>query len=363
METSVYVTTSSIGKGSGGGIVAYNEILALKSVSKLEAVIGRKVQGWKIFDIIPEAYAYSLDIPFLFDYFAANSSIWELDLNIIHFNGNPFNLTVQRLKNKYPSPKIFVTVPAHNLEVSIEEFNRLGVDYPFVHMTDPYLWDLYTRHIRMADIVICPSWLSAKYLEQKLKLKNEIAVIPHGCYLPERAEPIPEKFDVAYLGQFGPDKGLIYLIKAWSQLYLPDSTLILAGGNPDYGSQLIKLANGVGNYHLPGYVPDVSEIYNKCSVYIQPSVTEGFGIEVLEAMAHSRPVIVTEGCGACELIENGKEGFIVPIRNPEAIADIIRYFYDNPREIRRMGRNARLKAQSYSWSKIRKMYEEVYVER
>jgi glycosyltransferase involved in cell wall biosynthesis len=366
MKSSIYVTTASIGLGTGGGNVAYNEAKALSSATNLKAILGRSCKSpefEKVFTkILPEAYS-QWDLPFLFDYFTLEIfktfQIRLTETDLVHFNGNPFGLTAYELKGK---TKIFVTVPAHNLERSIEEFQNLGMSYPFIHMTDSYLWEIYIRHVRLADVVICPSEMSASYIKRKLNLTNRIVVIPHGCYLPEKTEPIPEKFDVAYLGQLGPDKGVIYLIQAWTELNLQDSTLILAGETPELAYQLINMAGGTGNYHLAGYVPDVSEIYNKCTVYVQPSVTEGFGIEVLEAMAHGRPVIVTEGAGAHEIVEDGKEGFIVPIRDPKAIATCIRYFRENPSEVEKFGKNARLKAEQYTWEKIRKMYEEIYIE-
>jgi glycosyltransferase involved in cell wall biosynthesis len=96
--------------------------------------------------------------------------------------------------------------------------------------------------------------------------------------------------------------------------------------------------------------------YDECSVYVQPSVTESFGIPVLEAMAHSRPVIVTNGAGVSELVEDGKEGFVVPIRSASAIAEKIQYFFENPQEIKRMGRNARAKAEKYTWARVENKY-------
>lgn len=370
MSQSVYITTASVGRGTGGGNVAYNEILSLNAVTDLEGIYAYNYQpeeksqlemeGLSLNKIIPEAYTYSLDVPFLWDYFMLKiAGDFLPKSNLIHINGNPFGLVVQSLK-KTMCPRIFVTVPAHNRKLSIEEFNKLGVDYPFIHIYDPYLWELYTRHIRLADVVICPSHYSADYLQDELDLTNQIKVIPHGCELP-KIESTPQKFDVAYIGQAGPDKGLLHLIKAWSKLNLPEETLILAGSNP----QIFRVymgGNVRGNYHLTGYVEDVSTVYDKCSVYVQPSVTEGFGIEVLEAMSHGRPVIATEGCGSSELIEDGKEGFVVPIRNPDLLGEKIRYFLNNPSEVKKMGANARQKAEQYTWEKIRKQYEGVYRE-
>jgi len=79
-------------------------------------------------------------------------------------------------------------------------------------------------------------------------------------------------------------------------------------------------------------------------------------------MAHGRPVIVAEGAGVHEIVEDGKEGFIVPIRDADSIAACIKQFRDSPEEVENMGANARRKAEQYTWEKIRKQYERLYLE-
>lgn len=334
MKTSVFVTTAQLGFDTGGGNVAYHEWKALTNVTEVQKCLSRE-------DLYPPKYNLP-DNPFFYDYLASNL-MRDTKVDIVMFNGNPFWLTTKALA----PAKTIVDVPAHDLELSMEEFQRLGIKYPFVHMTDPFLWELYTRHIKMADIVLCPSKLSANYITKKLALTNKVVVIPHGCELPQETKPLPENFTIAHVGVNGPDKGQIYLVKAWNSLNLQNAKILLAG----YGTE---------NWGGLGHIEDVNKIYEQCSVFVQPSVTEGFGIPVLEAMAHGRPVIVSEGCGSSELVENGKEGFIVPIRSPEALAEKVRYFYDRPDEVERMGQKARVTAMNYSWEKIGRQYEELY---
>lgn len=334
LKTSVFVTTANIGEGTGGGNVSYHEFVALKNVTKVQRCLSRE-------DLYPPKYSLP-DDPFLYDYLASNF-VRDIKADIVMFNGNPFWLTAKALA----PAKTIVDVPAHNLELSIEEFQRLGLKYPFVHMTDPFLWELYTRHIKMADIVLCPSKLSADYITKKLSLTNKVVVVPHGTEIPKEVPPFPETFTVAHVSVNGSDKGQIYLVRAWNSLNLPNAKILLAG----YGTE---------NWGGLGHVPDILKIYSASSVYVQPSVTEGFGIEVVEAMAQGRPVIVTEGCGACEAITDGKEGFVIPIRSVEAIAEKIHWFYDNPSNLKQMGINARKTAEKYSWKIISHQYEELY---
>jgi len=63
-------------------------------------------------------------------------------------------------------------------------------------------------------------------------------------------------------------------------------------------------------------------------------------------------VIISDMVGAKEIIRDGKEGFVVPARDSWALAEKIRYFYDNPDEVKSMGREARRTAEKYTWERF-----------
>lgn len=355
---SVYVTFDLLIPDTGAGKVALHEIESLKRVSNLRQVISR--------ENLTALIHYDFN-PFLADYFAADLLRGPVD--IAHLSCSPGNAIVNKLDVKPVTAgtgkvKVLVNMPAHDLKLSIEEHERLygPGSYPFKHNTDPYLWDLLTKHTRTrADVIITPSTRSAKWIKETLNPKGRIAVIPHGHNLPAKVEPIRENFVAGYLGVFGPDKGLIYLIMAWSHLNLRDAYLLFAGDCGQYVKPYIdSLSGGGGIFKLAGRVQNVSDFYNDISVYVHPAVTDGFGMEVPEAMAHGRPVIVTEGTGSSDCVEHEKEGFVVPIRDPKSIADCIQYFKDNPNQVKVMGERAREKAKKYSWEVIEKKYVKLY---
>ncbi len=347
MLTSLYCTADKIGMETGGGAVTNNELEALKSVSEVGLVL-----DWD--SIIPTRFQQP-DSPFLFDYFALEQ-IWDKHFDIAHFYSGTFTLTVKHLKER--GTKVSFTVPAHDKEISLAEFLKLGLAYPFAHIRDDNLYHIFCEGYRLADVVIAPSISSAEYL--RLQGCPNVIVIPHGMNQPRKVKPIPEKFDVGYLGVVGPDKGLIYLLQAWSKLNYPESRLTLAGSGTDTLEPFIRQVAAQGVFVLLGRIPDVADFYNSISVYIQPSVTEGFGLEIPEAMSYGRPVITTEGTGGKDCIEEGKTGFIVPIRDPEAIAEKIDFFKKNPDKLREMGQSAKIKARNYTWKKIRDKYARVF---
>ncbi len=345
---SLYCTADTIGTETGGGVVTYNELLALKEISSEVTVIEGK-------DIAPAKF-HQPESPFLDDHFTLEQ-IKDKHFDLAHFYSGCFSHTIRWLKSR--DVKVSYTVAAHDRKVSIEEFGRLGLEYPFHHIKDNDLWQIYSEGYRLADIVIAPSRRSAQVL--KSEGCQEVVVIPHGVNLPKKVEPIPERFDVGYLGAVGPDKGLIYLIQAWAMLNYSDSRLILAGSGTETLGPFIRQVADKANFVLLGRVASPSDLYNACSVYCQPSVTEGFGIGILEAMAHGRPVIASQGAGASDLVDDGVTGFVVPIRNPGAIAERINQLKALPSyELAEMGGKARRKARKFTWAKIRKRYAKLF---
>jgi glycosyltransferase involved in cell wall biosynthesis len=284
------------------------------------------------------------DSPYLWDYLAFNS-LEDENPAVSFFNGSPFGKTAKMLKDK--GSTIIVYYSGSNLETTIEEYNNQKVKYALTYMIDPFLWSLYVQHIKEADIIICTSNYIKDYLERKMGLTDKrFEIIPYGTTLPNSIPPYPNSFTVGNIGVYCPEKGQIYLLRAIKK-FVNAPNLIIAGFGTEYLGGL-------------GYIPDNNFVYSQSSIYVQPSVTEDFSFNALEAMANGRPVIVTEGSGVSEIVKNGKEGFIVPIRNPDAIEEKINYFIKEPDEIKRMGSNARKKAEAYSWNKIEDSYSKVF---
>lgn len=342
----LYCTADRIGIETGGGKVTAQELLALKERGGDVIAIGGEVLG-------------SHANPFATDDVAASKVTEVLQQHKVtyaHFYAGTFSKTVALLKAN--GVKVGYTAAAHDKEESISEFKRLGYDYPFTHMTDPKLWDQYVTGYRLADLIVCPSRRGVEIM-QSYGCTGKLAVIPHGVESPKERKPFPKNFAVGYLGQAGPDKGIPYLIRAWRQLNWSDARLLLAGNQIDTFLMHTR-RSGSGNIQLMGFVKSPSDLFNTCSVYVQPSVTEGFGIEILEAMAHGRPVIAAAGAGASEIVKEGVTGFVVPIRDVDAIADKVSWLREHPKEAEAMGAAGVERVKGLSWDKIRAAYVKVW---
>jgi glycosyltransferase involved in cell wall biosynthesis len=156
------------------------------------------------------------------------------------------------------------------------------------------------------------------------------------------------RFRVLFVGHVGQRKGVSYLLQGYESFRRPDSELHLVGSFVPGAAQVYDRFSALF-LHTP-HVPQAQlpDIYRAADVFVLPTLTEGMPLVVLEAMASGLPVIATPN-GPSDLIENGTDGFIVPIRNPQAIAEKLQVLYQDPELRATLGRRAREKALRFGW--------------
>ena len=322
----LYITCDRIGSQTGGGEVTKNELEALSKLGPVDIINPQPTQD-------PFQAEAGINIPDLGKY------------KLAHFYSGTFPVLTKKLKEK--GIKISYTAAAHDIKESQQEFKSYGVDYNLPHITDPILWEKYLSSYLNANMIICPSNHSANIMKD-FGAKN-VTVIPHGCHHGFKYA-YPKTFSVGYLGQIGPDKGVKYLVEAWSKLDYKDAVLTLAGSQSTHLIHMIR-HHKKGNYNILGYVKSLDEFFKSITVYVQPSVTEGFGIEVLEAMTFGRPVIASYGVGAADCLDNNCK--LVPKRDPDCIAKAIDWYKSNKWDYR----DELMKhASNYNWKNIKEIY-------
>jgi len=364
-NNSIFITNSGINPITGGGIVGMNCVDALKKVSTLQYILcGTKVPDDRCMDtptysINARDWGYEnwRTTPFFEDYMAFHLLHKEPKIDLVLTYGCPFGLTIEEIKREFSS-KVVCDLAPHIIEVTMEDHLKHLGTFDFPHLADDVLWGLYSRHLKFADEVVVHSKKSADYIMKKANILKEPRVIPHGCNIPENIPDLPETLIPGYFGAIGIDKGVSYLANAW--LNLPYDTKMIIGGREGAGFKVED--EFMNRFSVTGYVEKLEDFYKQISVYVQASITEGFGITPLEAMAYGRPVIVAEGVGMSELVTDGYDGFVVPIRDINALINKLSYFNDNPEEIKRMGKNARQTAKKYTWDIIKEKYVQLFKE-
>ncbi len=213
----------------------------------------------------------------------------------------------------------------------MEEFARWGQKFEGV----------YHKHITreeqeydQADVITVPSEFARRtYVEMGVS-GDKIRRVPLGADLSrfsQVAEPAADSFDVLFVGQASFRKGIPYLLEAFSKLRHPKKTLTIVGGvMPEIERHLQGKA--LENVEFVGAQPQprLKELMSRSHVMVLPSIEDGFGMVIGEAMACGCPVISSENCGGKELTDDGNEGFLVPIRDSNAITDRLERLAQDP---------------------------------
>ena len=238
------------------------------------------------------------------------------------------------------------------LELLREEYGYHGLKFVGHH---PVITKKELREYEEADYISIPSlfvkrtFLERGFPEERL-LHNPYGVDPTHFY------PVPKEdsiFRVIYCGAFSIRKGIGYLLQAFSELRLPGAELWLIGNRqPETESLLGQFRYPYIKYLGPFREFELHKHYSQGSVFCMPSIEEGLAMVQPQAMACGLPLVCTTNTGGEDLIEEGKEGFVVPIRDVGALKEKILFLYENQDLCRAMGAAARLKVQrDFYWVK------------
>jgi glycosyltransferase involved in cell wall biosynthesis len=167
-------------------------------------------------------------------------------------------------------------------------------------------------------------------------------------------------------------KGIVYLIEAMPDVIsqYPDTTLIIIGDGPEQDS-LKKRAMDLGietKVKFLGIInpDDLPPYYHSADVFVLPSInkagsTEALGVVLLEAMASGCPVIGSNVGGIPDIITDGENGFLVPEKNPELIADRIIQILSDPELQEKFRKNGLTRIRkSFSWDKIADDFSQIF---
>ncbi len=216
-----------------------------------------------------------------------------------------------------------------------------------------WLIERCSQEALLADCVLSPS----EYVRHSLIANGvepaRIAALPFGVD-PERFQPPPERtektFRVLFVGQLSQRKGIKYLLEAFRNLRLPSAELVLVGNVAGSGKGLLRYRDMF--QHIPN-VPraEVHHWFERADVFVYPSLHEGSALAIYEALACGLPIITTPNSGS--MVQDGIQGYIVPIRDVERLKEKILLLYEN-RELRQeMSRRARLRAEEFTWAAYR----------
>ena len=152
-------------------------------------------------------------------------------------------------------------------------------------------------------------------------------------------------FILGAVGALTIQKGHYYLIQALSLLVKRyPNTILLVVGTGELKEELQEIVRKLSlqeNVRLLGLRRDISDLLNCMDVFVLPSLWEGLGIALLEAMLMGLPVVASSVDGILEIVENGKNGILVPPGNVEALSNAIDELIENPQLRQSLGKAAK----------------------
>ena len=216
-------------------------------------------------------------------------------------------------------------------DILSQEFALWGVSRP---VSDPRDTAREEAIYAQADAITVPSSIALRSFLQMGVPAAKLHLIPYGVQLRDfhpTSSPDPQTFDALFAGAAGLRKGVPYLLQAFANLQHPHKTLRIAGSiQPDLRDILARLPTA--NVEFLGPIPrtQLVDLMSRSHALVLPSVEDGFGLVLSEAMACGCPPIASTNTGAEDLFTDGVEGFIVPIRDPAAITDRLQQLADSP---------------------------------
>lgn len=301
----------------------------------------------------------------LFDNWLSNKIEQEGEFDIFVGWANYFLNSFEKIK-KTGAKIVLESGSTHILEqqkLLQEEYERFGLKAPPICKKN---LEKVLAEYEVADYIMTPSGFTHKsFLKHGIDVKKMLRV-PYGVnldFFKTNEKQKPEKFRVICVGLMCLRKGIPYLLESWKKLNLPkESTELLLVGNV-----MADLKHFLNDFKLPENVVfygstdrnTLANLYSQSSVFVLPSIEEGLSMTIAEAMANKLPVICTTNTGGEDLIEDSKEGFIVPIRSVDALAEKILFCYQNQDKSEFMGLLGSSKIDNFSWDVYgQKIFEE-----
>ncbi len=199
----------------------------------------------------------------------------------------------------------------------------------------------------LTDWVIAPSAHVIEDLTQNFGFPREKCfVVPyavHESWLDVQNEPVPGR--VLFVGLTGLGKGIHYVGQAKQIIHESKFDFRVVG----FASERVRRHRLCQGLNFVGFVPrtEVKEEFRKADIFILPSLFEGSAEVTYEALATGLPVITTAATGS--VVRDGVEGFIIPERDPHALAERIRQLVEDRPLRDRMAAAAKARARDFTW--------------
>lgn len=239
---------------------------------------------------------------------------------------------------------------SYQMAILAEEYELYGI----THQVDNFVLERELKEYELADYISIPSTFVKNTFLQYGIPEEKLLVNPYGVDLSHfrKVEKKDNIFRIITSGNLSIRKGTRYLLEAFDQLNLPNAEIWHLGSiNNDIKEWLSGYKNT--NVHFLGHKPqnELYQYYSQGSVFVLMSLEEGMAMVQPQAMACGLPLIISTNTGGSDLIsEQGKEGYIIPIRDVERLKEILLELYNNPEKLAKMSQDAQKRVEKgFTW--------------
>lgn len=295
-------------------------------------------------------------------------------MDIIHSHAPPFFFL-----NHAAKVRAIPQVLTYHCDIEVPE--RLGLlELPMKpkQLLDRYFYKSTRLHLQKIDRIVATT---RSYAETSETLSGfSYTVIPIGIHTAQYREQLEvckaqgcvrKEQELLFVGRLVATKGLFFLLEAMDILKTrgqPPHLTIVGTGEELLGLKLfVKSHNLEQMVTFTGQVDDETlfRLYSSASLFVLPSFIrlEAFGIVQLEALAMGLPVIASDMPGVNEVVQRSGGGWLVPPKDPEALADCIQYALQHREErLARAQQGQAFVYKEYDWSVISQQFENLYYE-
>ena len=236
----------------------------------------------------------------------------------------------------------------------------------FPELFDPVAKELANRTCRrdarreeelgLAQVIVCNSRLTEQSLIDAGVDSRRIVRVPLGMPPLSAMEGRPEegpKQIFLHAGTMSLRKGTHYLLRAWRRVRPPRSAELRLFGKLDLPVTSVK--HLPDNVYISGTISrdELKRWYQRSALLMFPTLLDGFGMVLTEAMAAGLPVLTTRRAGSSDFIDHGSNGFLVPPADDEAIAESLDWCFSHPVELAEMRQHCLRRAESWQWPDYR----------
>lgn len=222
-----------------------------------------------------------------------------------------------------------------------EEHERRGV--PYVPIDQRKVAKELAEYSEADSIFVCSEFVRQTFLQQGSS-PDKVRSLPLGVDVSRFAPSAPKSdgFRVLMAGQISLQKGIGVVAEA-APHFPKGMTLALAGApTPEADRFVGEVERHVRVERLGSIAPsDLADEMSRASLLLLPSVQDGFGMVVPQAMACGTPCLVSSHAGACEVVRPGETGWVFPSGNAESLAEFLGIAASDPRSLAEMGQRAR----------------------